>query len=77
MSIMYCYLSTPHLIFEFQFLQVLFEFQFEETLDKVETSCFSCVEPNTCIKYGAVTFESHCQKSNRIGRSFEAAMTQS
>ena len=50
-------------LFNFQFLQVLFEFQFEETLGQVETSFFSCVEPK-CIKYGAVTFESNCQKTN-------------
>ena len=55
-------------------MHVLFELQLEETLGQVETSFFSCVEPNTFIKYAAVTFESNCQKSNRIGRSFEEAL---
>ena len=34
------------------FMHVLFELQLEETLGQVETSFFSCVEPNRCINYG-------------------------
>ena len=35
-------------------MHVLFELQLEETLGQVETSFFSCVEPNTCINYGKI-----------------------